>query len=121
MAGQGGGFTTDAFHQVAVATESENLVVENLEAGTVKVPPQPLARNSHAHAIAHTLTQRTGASFHARGQSVFGMSRSLAINLTKSLDVIQRDREFAQVLVFGIHAANSRQVQHGVEQHGRGT
>ncbi len=65
-----------------------------------------------------TLAERPGGGFDARSPAVFGMSGSLAVELAKLLDVIERDREFTQAFVLGIHAAHLGQVQHGVQQHG---
>ena len=113
-----GGLAANAFHHVAIAAQGIDVVVENLKAGLIEVRPQPLAGDGHTHAVSDSLTERAGGGFHAGGPAIFGMSRSLAIELAKSLDVIQSDGKVTQAFILRIYAAYLRQVEHGVKQHG---
>src|SRR6185369_17889283 len=88
MAGQRRGLAADAFHQVAIAAQRVDVEVKNLKTGLVEMRCQPLAGNRHTDAVSHTLPEWPGGSFHARRPAIFGMSRSLAVELAKVFEVI---------------------------------
>ncbi len=73
VAGQRSRFATDAFHQVAVAAQGVDVVVEQLEARPVVAGSQPAGGHGHAHAVADTLPQRPGRRLDARRIAVFRM------------------------------------------------
>ena len=81
----------DAFHHVAVAAEGPDVVIEELEPGTVEVRGQPALGDGHADAVGDSLAQRAGRCLDARRQAVFGMAGSLAAELAEILDVVERD------------------------------
>src|SRR5712692_10419737 len=108
----------DAFHHVAIATKGVDVVVEDFKARAVISFSEPLGGNRHARAIPNALPQRASRGFHTRGHAILGMSGSIAVNLTKLLDVVQADRVLTRTLIFWIHAANACQIEHGVQQHG---
>ena len=116
MAGQRSGFVADALHQVAVAAQGINVVVEQRVAGTIEIRGQPALRDRHAHAVADPLAQRAGGRLHARGIEILRMPRAAAAELPEASDFIQRHRQLVGWLATDdlLHAA---QVQQGVEQH----
>src|SRR6267142_3601536 len=85
MSGERRCLRRDTFHQVTVAAEGPDVVIEKLVSGTVEVCRQPFSGDRHSHAVADSLAERAGRRFDARGQAVFRMSRSLAVDLAKSL------------------------------------
>src|SRR5579863_5408439 len=106
MSGQRCGLAANAFHQIPIAAEGVDLVVEYLEAGAVEVSCQPISGNCHTDAVPDSLTQRAGGGFYARRVAVFGMSWSLAVDLAEPLNVIHSDSELAGRLILRIHAPN---------------
>ena len=117
MAGERGGFRTDALHQAAVAADGVDVVVEHLVARLVVPAGQPLARDRHADAGGNPLTQRTGRRLHTRDPVILRMPRRLAVELAEMADVIERDRWLAQTLVLSVHRTGARQVQDRPQQH----
>src|SRR5690606_17761064 len=81
MAGQGGRFACDPFHQVAIAALDEDAVVEELEPGLVVAGGEPLLGNRHPHAVAATLTKGTSRGLDPGGVFDLGMTRCLAAEL----------------------------------------
>src|SRR5207244_4759910 len=116
MSSQGRGFTGYAFHHVAVAAHGIHVVVEHLEAGTIKVGFHPLAGHRHADAVSHPLAERSSRGFHARGQSILGMPRSLAVDLAKVLDVFEGDGIFPEPFIPRIYLANTGKQQERVQR-----
>ena len=60
--------------------------------------------NRHAHTLTKSLPERTGGHFDAGGQSIFRVSRRLAVELPEVLDVFKRE-------------IVARQMQQGIQQH----
>ena len=89
-AGDGRRFRRDTLHQVAVAADAIDLVVQNLMSGPVEECAQVFAGDRHAHRVAETLTQRTGGGFNARSQQVLRMAGRFASPLAELLDLVQR-------------------------------
>ena len=83
MAGQAGGLAGDAFHQVAVADDGVDVVVDHVEAGAVEALRQPSFGQRHAHAVGEALPQRAGGGLDAGGVAGFGMARRLAAPLAE--------------------------------------
>src|SRR5438270_3351409 len=48
---------------------------------------------------------------------VFGMTRTLAVDLPEALDVIEGDRELSNRFIFGIDRLDACQMQYRIEQH----
>jgi hypothetical protein len=93
------GLARHALHHVAVATHCINDVIEDTEVGPVETLRQPARRECHADAIATALTEGTGRCFDSRRQTVFRMTGTIAADLTKPLDILERDREFSRRLI----------------------
>ncbi len=60
MPGQRRGLTRDPFHHAAVATQRVDVIVEQLEAGTIEVAGDPALGNRHSDAGRQPLSERTG-------------------------------------------------------------
>src|SRR5258705_3850649 len=85
-------FGRHALHEIAVAHESEDPPVEE--------PPEPgeprldhALRERHTHAVAETLTQRTGRRFHPRCHPVLRMPGRLGLPLAEAPELVQRQIE----------------------------
>ena len=71
MAGKRCGLMTDALREVAIAGDTEDVMVEDLSA----VPRAELRfRNCHADHVGDALAERTGGDFNTRRASDFGMA-----------------------------------------------
>jgi len=105
VAGQRGGLGGDAFHQVAVADDGVDVVVNDLVAGAVEAGGQVGLGDGHAHAVGEALPQRAGGGLHAGREAVFGMAWSAAAPLPEVHELLQGE------VVAG-------EVQQAVEQHG---
>ncbi len=117
VAGDRGGFGGDAFHQVAVAAEDIDIVVEQFGVRLVEVRAQPAAGNGHADGIAAALAERPCGGLNARGDAVFRMARRLGIELAEGFDVVETDRRLAGRFAVGVDLLDARDVQQAVEQH----
>ena len=103
-AGQGHGLVADAFHQAAVTQEHVGVVIDNFVVIFVELSRQHFLGQGHAHGVGDALAQWAGGGFHAGGDAHFGVTRSLAVELTEVLQFFDRQ------LVAG-------QVQHRIDQH----
>jgi hypothetical protein len=110
MSGDGCRFAADAFHQIAVAAHGVHVVVEQVKALLVVASGKPLRRHRHADAVANALPQRARRCFDARRVAVFGMARTRTSQLSKTLDVVERDAQFASRLL------DAREMQNRVQQ-----
>ena len=93
MSGQRCRFTAYTFHQVAIAAQRIDVVVENLKLGTVEIRRLPAGGNRHSHAVAHSLSQRAGRGFKSRRDVRFGMPGSTAAQLAEALEFFHGHRE----------------------------
>ena len=118
MARERGSLACDALHHVSVAAHCINGVVEHWEIGPVEVLCQPALSNGHADARRTTLTQGPGRRFDASGHMIFRVSRTFAVDLPKTLDVIERDCRLAKKPVLGIDRFYAGEMQHRIKQHG---
>src|SRR5215510_3048184 len=89
-------FGADALHQAAVAAHRVDLVIENVKAWTIVAVGKPLLRQRHADARGNALPERTGSGFDAGDPVVFRMSRSLAVQLAKTANVVKRHRRLSE-------------------------
>src|SRR6266571_1032486 len=93
---------TDALHHAAVAAYRVDLVIENVKARAIVVVGEPLLRQRHANAGGNALPERTGSGFDTGDPVVFRMSRSLAVQLAKTADVVERHGSVPESLVLGV-------------------
>ena len=97
MAGQRRGFARDAFHHVAVAADRVDVVVEQLEARPVEMRRHPLARRSPCPRWLPTpWPERAGGGLDSGGPAILRMAGTLAVELPKSLDIVERHRQLAE-------------------------
>ena len=97
-----GGFRGDAFHQVAVGADREDVVVAGLGA---ELLAQELLGHAHPDPVPEALTKRSGGRLDSRGLEVLRMARRARAELTELLDVVEADARIAG------------EVQARVEQH----
>ena len=94
----------DAFHQIAVAADRENSMVEQVRRPVIEARRHVLGRDRHPDAIADALAQRPGRGLDADRDAVLGMTGRLAAELAEALDLVERQIVAAQM-------------ERGVEQH----
>src|SRR5439155_24027155 len=95
-----------------------DVVIEQGKIRSVKVPPQPIGCDRHAYAGGDPLAERSRRRLDARGQVVFRMTRTLAVELAEAFQIVERDRRRAEPLVLFIDRPNPGQVQHRIEEGG---
>ncbi len=101
VAGERGGLGGDAFHQVAVGADREDVVVADLGA---ELLAQELLGHRHPDAVAEALAERAGGRLDARRVAVLRVARGLRAELAELLDLVE-----AQVV--------AREMQARVEEH----
>ena len=111
MGGERCRFRADTFHHAAVAAHRVDLVIENVKAWAIVVVGEPLLRQRHADARGNALPERTGSGFDAGDPVVLRMSRSLAVQLAETADVVERHRRLSESLVFGVDGLHLDEVQ----------
>src|SRR5947209_878771 len=89
MPGKGRRLGGDAFLQVAIAADAVDVVVYQVESGSVEVIAKVRFGDCHADTVAEALSERPGANLHAGRLSVFGVSRGLRAPLAELLQVLQ--------------------------------
>ena len=89
----------DTLHHVAIAAERVDVVVEHLETGAIEIRGHPVPGDGHADAGGNP-ARRARGRLDAGSQTIFGMSRAFAIELSETLDVVERDCRRAQHLVY---------------------
>ena len=117
VAGDRGGFVRDAFHQVAVTAEREDVEIEDIVVGLVEVRDEPARGDGHADAVAAALAERAGGGFDAGGFDGLGMAGTTAAELAEQFDLIQRDGKFAGRFAMLIELFDAGQMQQRIEQH----
>src|SRR6266849_6140768 len=117
MPREGSGFRRYSFHEVAISADRIGVEAENFETGAIEIFCQPFAGNGHPHAISRPLPQRPSRGFHAGSYVRLRMSRGLAVDLSKALDLLHRDSRIVCNFSLGIDRAHSRQVERGVKKH----
>ena len=105
-AGEGGRLGRDALHEVAVADDAVHVVVHDLVAGPVEVLGQDAFGDGHADAHGEAGAERSGRELDAWGETVFRVSRRLALPLAEALQL------FHWQVVSG-------QREEAVQEHGR--
>ena len=90
MAGERGGFVSNAFHQIAVRADAVDEMVDDREALAVELRFQVLLRDPHADAVREPLPERPGRYLDARRQNVFRMPRRFRMKLAETLQLIHR-------------------------------
>src|SRR5262245_53241348 len=110
MTGQRSRFRPHAFHQTTVAANDINVVIKDLESGSVVAAGEPLLSDGHADARGDTLSQRTCGCLHARCPMVFGVSGRFAVELAEAAYVVERNRGPPQRFIFGVHCPRAAEM-----------
>jgi hypothetical protein len=118
MAGQRGRLAADALHHAPIAGQGVHVVVEQLKAGSVEALGEPALGDGHPDACGQALAERARRRLYARGPAILRMTRTSAAQLAKALDVVERHRWLADLLVRGGSRFHAGQVEQAVEQHG---
>ena len=108
VTGERGRFARYALHHVAIAANRINVVVEHREVRPIEMLGEPAPGERHANAVAATLAERAGRGLDPGCQVVFRMAGTLAADLPKPLDIVERDRGLAETLISGIDALSRR-------------
>src|SRR6516165_11363578 len=117
MARQRRRFGSHALHHAAIAANRIDVVVEDLEVGTIVPIREPSLSNGHADAVGNTLSKRSSRGLDTRNQVVLGMTRSLTAELAEVTNIVERNRGLPKPFVFGIHRSGASEVKHGPQQH----
>src|SRR3954452_19954676 len=96
------GLAAHALYQIPITAKCVNVVIENLKARLVIAGLQPIARHRHADAVPDPLAQRTGSRLDSRSDAVLGVPGCAAIQLAKTLEVVDGNGRTIQDLVLGI-------------------
>ena len=113
------GLRGDAFHQVTVAAEGVDVVVEQVVAGPVEVRGLPAGGDGHADRGGGPGAEGAGGGFDAGGPAVLGVSGAFGVELAEPFEVVEGDRRLAEGLVGRVHRGDPGQVQQRVQQGGR--
>ena len=116
MTGQRRGFAGDALHQIAVAANRVDVVVEQRETRPVVMRAEQARRDRHADAVAAALAERPGRGLDAGGVAVFRMAGRDAVELAEILDVVEAHRRTIGDAL-PVDAPHLGQVQQRIEQH----
>src|SRR5215471_2901844 len=111
------GFGRYAFHHAAVAADSVDVVVKDVVSRPVITSGQPLLRDCHTYARGHALPQGACRSLDARDPVIFGMPWSLAAELPKTANVIERYGRLPEPFVVGVYGLYTREMQDRPQQH----
>ena len=117
VAGDACGLTSNPFHQVAIAAERVDVVIEQVVLGGVVIGGEPLLGHRHADRVAEACTEGPGRRFDPRGLTELGMTGTGAADLTKMLQVVEGDRGGTGRVALLVDPLDTRQVKHAVEQH----
>src|SRR5262249_60392414 len=108
----------DSLHHAAIAAQCVDIVIKHLVARTIEISRRPTCSDGHANAGGYSLAQGAGRRLDARSPAIFGMAWTFAVELAKTLDVLQRHGEFTQHLVLAVDRLDTGEMQHRIEQHG---
>src|SRR5215510_9572708 len=111
MTGERCRFRRYAFHQTTISANGVDVVVEDFEAGFIEAAGEPLLGDGHTDARGNALAQWACRRLDARDPVVLGVTRRLAVELSETLDVVERYGRFSQSFVFGIHSAGASQMK----------
>ena len=92
-------------------------MIEQIETGAIVIGSRPLGGDCHSNAIRDPLAKWAGRGFDSTGPAVFGVSWTLAVELTESLDVFQRNGWCVNDFVVRAHGLGLSHVEHRVQQH----
>src|SRR5438067_8983170 len=97
MPGEGARFRRHALLETTIARQTKNMLVENAMLVGVEMRSRHFRRHCHPDRVANALPQRTSGSLDSRRFKKFRMPRCFRMELTKTLDVVDRNVVAAQV------------------------
>ena len=116
MAGQRRRLAGDALHQIAVAANRVDVVIEQRETRPIVMRAEEPRRDRHADTVAAALAERPGGGLDAGGMAVFRMPGRDAVELAEIFDVIEAHcGKISDALP--VDAPHLGQVQQRIEQH----
>ncbi len=86
MTGKRCGFSSHPFHQIAIGTESENFVIEQIFTDALL---QEAGAHGHANTDGNPLAKWAGGRFDARGVTKLRVPGCRAVNLAEVFQIIQ--------------------------------
>src|SRR6185437_16540934 len=107
----------DTFHHVAVTAKRVDLEVKDRKSRPIEMAAEPAGGHGHADAIATALSQGTSRRFDSRGNSIFGVSRTSAAELSKLFDVLKAYGWPLENIVVLVDHSYAGEMQHRVKQH----
>ncbi len=96
-AGQRTRFVADALHQAPVADEYPGAVIDNGMVRSIEMGCQQSLGQRHTDRVGQSLTERAGGGFHAGRHADFRMTGCFAVQLTKALELLHRQRVAGEV------------------------
>ena len=97
MSGERDGLGRNAFHDIAIRNQDESPVVDHRMVRPVVLVRQTALGDGHAHSIGYTLAQRARGCLDAGGDERLGVPGCFTAQLTKSFEIVQRQRIARQV------------------------
>ena len=74
MTGERRGFSSNAFHQIAVGNDRVNVMIDERKTFFVELRGEMRGAHRHADAVRKALAERAGRDLNTGRQSVFGMA-----------------------------------------------
>src|SRR6202166_4781697 len=85
-----GGLARHALHQITIAADAEDVVIEEARVIALEAGAQMLRRQRHPDAVAEALAERPGCRLDAGSEAVLGMAGGDAAELAEMFDLLQR-------------------------------
>src|SRR5438128_1984604 len=104
MGREGTRFGRDAFLQTTITGQTKNMLIKNAMLAGVEMRLRHFRRHCHTNRVANALPQRPSGALNPRRFKKFRMSRRFRVQLTKTLNLLDRNVVAAEV-------------QPGVEKH----
>src|SRR3974377_469731 len=101
MARQRRCFGSHALHHAAIAANRVDVVAKDLEVGGVVTVGEPRLGYGHAHAGRNTLPKWSSCGLDPTNQALLGMTWSLAAELAKLTNIVERKRGLAKPVAVG--------------------
>src|SRR5947209_19293756 len=90
MTGERCGCICNTFHEIAIGTNSERVMIDDFIARLVEHRGEILFGNGHSHASCETFAKGSGGHFHAGSKNVFRMPGSFTSPLPEVLEIFER-------------------------------
>src|SRR5215472_1693097 len=104
-------FGAHALHHAAIAANRVDVVVKDLEVRTIVPVSEPCLGNGHADAVGDPLSKRSSRGLDTRNQVVLGMTWSLAAELAKATNIVERNRGLAKPFILGIDCSGASEMK----------